>query len=89
MSLKSPTVGVQLFLLCFVQSGLATINYRAIAQAKYVEAFLSDIALFLFSFFIVKKVVQADRWQDGFLYALGGACGALLCIYLTVEWFGQ
>jgi len=87
--LKRLPVSLQLFVVCFIQSGLCTINFRAIAHTNYGIAFASDILLFLFAFFIVKKIVEAKEFSNAFWYALGGACGGQACIYISQHLLGS
>lgn len=82
-------VPVQLFIFCFIQSGIITVNFRAVAQANYVATFVTDMLLFMNGFYIVKRIVDAKTVAAQIGYAFGGSCGSILAIYLSKVWFGQ
>lgn len=67
------------FLLCMV----VTANWRAIASLNYTLAFSTDVTYFLLQYAIVRRIVKSDSFLDSLFYALGGACGALLAMWLT------
>ena len=83
------SVPVRLFVLLFIQSGVITVNMRAIAQGRYAESFVSDLILYLMGFTIVKQIVEANTKTAQFCYALGGATGAQVAIWATKILFGE
>lgn len=79
---------VRLFLLNFVQYCVIAANTRTVAQGHYLASFATDLLCAGIGFTITKKIVDAKTWTDRAGYALGGACGAQLAIYLTKVIFG-
>lgn len=73
---------LKLFCLMFIQYGLLTVNTTAISHGNYLWTFLSDMALSLLGFTILKEVVESKAPVDRFAYALGGSLGAQLAIFL-------
>jgi hypothetical protein len=81
--------GLFLMGVCFINSALLTINFRAVAQARYFETAITDFLIFLFGYLVVKRIVESKRLIDGILYALGGTVGSLVMIYFTKLWWNQ
>lgn len=65
---------------------LITINYRAVAHVQYVWAALTDGAICLLSWTLLKKIASADGWPSRIGYACGGMGGSILGIWLTRVW---
>jgi hypothetical protein len=70
------------FLLCFI----VTVNWRAIASLRYEYAFASDVTYFFIQYTTLKRIVKSDHFADQAAYALGGATGAVLAMWVT-RWF--
>jgi len=68
---------------------MLTINFRAVAQANYLFTGISDFIISIVSFFIMKKVAEAKSKSAMFGYALGGACGSLIAIFVTKIIYGK
>ncbi len=64
-------------------------NYRAVAQARYVDAALSDMLIAGLGFSIVKKVAAATTIAERTAYVLGGGLASVCGIWLTKIVFGQ
>lgn len=78
-----------LFWGIFIQTAVVTFNFRAIAQLRYLDAFVSDIGYFLLAFFNTQRVARSENRLDSVIYAVGGAAGATLSMYLTKLYFGK
>ena len=64
--------------------GLLCINYRAVAQAHYIQATLSDFAIATLGYFVIKKLANTDNsLHQWFGYAMGGVVGSIFGIYLS------
>lgn len=69
--------------LMFVQFALLAANFRFVAQAHYVGAVGTDIAIATLGWTITKRIVDATSWVDRAGYVAGAACGSMLGIWLT------
>jgi hypothetical protein len=69
--------------LMFVQFGLVTLNFRFIAQAHYVGAVVTDIAIATLGWTLTKRVASADTSSERVGYIVGAALGSPLGIFLT------
>lgn len=73
-----------LFAIQIVLFGLLCINYRAIAQAHYHIAALSDFTIASLNFFVIKKIANGDETLHKWIgYVLGSVAGSYLGIYLS------
>lgn len=77
--------GFELFLIQFVNYLIITLNYRAIATLNYPITFLTDIGCATLTFLSIKRVAHASSRLEQILYTLGGACGALLALWLSAH----
>ena len=75
-----------LLLLVWFQFSLVTINYRAIAQGRYVAAGLTDFVIAVAGFTLFKLIAAADTPLDILGYAIGATKGGLTGIWLTKHW---
>lgn len=79
--------GVGLFALIWFQLTLVTVNYRAIAQKRYVMTALTDAIIAIGGFTVFKMIQQSDNsYTDIMGYVLGSTLGGLTGIYLTTFW---
>ena len=79
-----------MFSIQVVSYGLLCINYRAVAQAHYFWASLSDFAIATLSYFVIKRIATSDNTFHQWLgYALGGVVGSLFGIYLSTVILGS
>lgn len=74
---------LRLFVLNFVLCFIITINWRAIANLRYGFAWFSDVGYFFIQYATIKHVVKSDRFTDQLAYAIGGATGSILAMWLT------
>jgi len=73
-----------LFIIQIVLFGLLCINYRAIAQAHYHTAALSDFIIASLNFFVIKKIASDSETLHKWIgYVLGSVAGSYLGIYLS------
>jgi hypothetical protein len=61
------------------------INFRAVAEAHYHEAALTDFLVASMNFFIIRKIAQStDALHQWIGYVTGSVIGSYLGIYLSV-----
>jgi hypothetical protein len=61
------------------------INFRAVAQAHYHEAALTDFLVASMNFFIIRKIAQStDAFHQWVGYVTGSVIGSYVGIYLSV-----
>jgi hypothetical protein len=61
------------------------INFRAVAEAHYHEAALTDFLVASMNFFIIRKIAQStDALHQWVGYVTGSVIGSYLGIYLSV-----
>jgi hypothetical protein len=77
---------VYLALLIWFQFAIVTVNYRAIAQARYVAAALTDGVIAICGFTLFKMIAASDTPYDIAGYAVGAMLGGITGIYLTRQW---
>ena len=79
-----------MFFIQVVSYGLVCINYRAVAQAHYLWAALTDFTIATLSYFVIKKIAHSDNtFHQWFGYALGGVVGSLFGIWLSTVILGK
>jgi hypothetical protein len=60
-------------------------NFRAVAEAHYHEAALTDFLIASMNFFVIRKIAQSgDAIHQWIGYVLGSVVGSYLGIYLSV-----
>jgi len=73
-----------MYIIQVVSYSLLCINFRAVAQAHYLWASLSDFAIATLSYFVIKRIAHSDNTLHQWLgYALGGVTGSILGIWLS------
>lgn len=73
-----------LFCIQLVIYSLLCINYRAVAQAHYMQSAVSDFAIASLNFFVVKKIAQGtDSMHQWAGYATGSVAGSFAGIFLS------
>lgn len=77
---------VVLLLLVWFQFSVVTVNYRAIAQKRYLAAGLTDFVIAICGFTLFKLIAQADTPLDVLGYSIGAVKGGLTGIWLTKHW---
>lgn len=73
--------------LFFIQIVLYTIfcvNFRAVAQAEYNIAAVSDFAIASLNFFVIRKIARSeDALHQWIGYVAGSVAGSYLGIYIS------
>jgi hypothetical protein len=60
-------------------------NFRAVAEAHYHEAALTDFLIASMNFFVIKKIAQStDTFYQWVGYVVGSVIGSYVGIYLSV-----
>ena len=78
-----------MFFIQIVSYTLLCINFRAVAQANYIQSASSDFVIATLSFFVIKKIAKSDDTVHQWLgYALGGVVGSILGIYISTILLG-
>lgn len=67
---------------------LITVNYRAIAQGRYLATAASDFAFAGVNYLILRKVVKSDSAAGWLGYTIGSTLGSLLGILITKFIYG-
>lgn len=79
-----------MFITQVVSYGILCINYRAVAQAHYFWAAISDFAIATLGYFVLKHLASSDSTLHQWLgYALGGVVGSLFGIWLSTVILGS
>ena len=77
--------GVTLGVIQIVLYSILCINFRAVAQAHYHEAALTDFLIASINFFVIRKIAQStDALHQWVGYVTGSVIGAYIGIYLSV-----
>lgn len=73
---------IQLFLYL-----LLVINYRCITTVDYKGTIVSDFVIASFNFFVFRKIAKSEDSLHQWLgYAIGGAIGGVLGLYLSANY---
>lgn len=80
---------VLFFSIQFLSYGIVTWNFRAIAQARYLHLFVSDLGCAYLGYTLLKKIQSTESWVAKAGYVLGGACGSVLSTFITKQIFGS
>jgi hypothetical protein len=68
-----------------VSYSVLCMNFRAVAEAHYHEAALTDFLIASMNFFVIRKIAQSgDAIHQWIGYVLGSVVGSYLGIYLSV-----
>ena len=63
---------------------LLVLNYRAVAELNYTATTISDFVIASFNFFVIRKIARSeDSFHQWLGYALGGAIGGVLGLYIS------
>jgi hypothetical protein len=74
-----------LFVIQIASYSILCINFRAVANAQYHQAAVSDFALATMSFFIIRRIARSeDAFHQWLGYVAGSVVGSYLGIYLSV-----
>lgn len=73
-----------LFFIQIVLYGILCINFRAVAQAEYHIAAISDFTIASLNFFVIRKISKSEDTLHQWLgYVLGSVVGSYLGIYVS------
>jgi hypothetical protein len=76
---------VTLGVIQIILYSILCINFRAVAQAHYHEAALTDFLVASMNFFVIRKIAQStDAFHQWVGYVAGSVIGSYLGIYLSV-----
>jgi hypothetical protein len=73
-------------LLVWVQFILVTVNYRAIAQARYIATGVTDFLIAGLGFTLFKLIQEATSPMEVLGYSIGAVLGGISGIWLTKHW---
>jgi uncharacterized membrane protein YfcA len=78
-----------LFFIQVLSYTIWCINFRAVAEAHYHTAALSDFMIASINFFVIRKIAhgqdQLHQWAG---YALGSVAGSYLGIWISATFLG-
>lgn len=77
------------FAVQFLNYAMLCWNYRSVAQARFGNIFVSDLACAAISFTLIKKVANTDSRAAMAGYILGGAFGSVVSVWITKMVYGQ
>ena len=81
---KTTREALILFAVQIVSFCILCINFRAIAQAHYHTAAVSDFFIASIQFFIIKRIANSDDSMQHWVgYTLGSVVGSYLGIYIS------
>lgn len=73
-----------LFFIQIILYGILCINFRAVAQAEYHIAAVSDFTVASLNFFVIRKISRSEDTLHQWLgYVLGSVAGSYLGIYIS------
>lgn len=72
--------------LVWFQFILVTVNYRAIAQGRYLATGVSDFVIAACSFGLFKLIQNAETPVEVLGYSVGATLGGISGIWLTKHW---
>jgi hypothetical protein len=75
-----------LLVLMWLNFALLTANFRAIAQARYVAAILTDVAIAICGWTLFRLIAESQHGVERVAYVIGAALGSATGIYLTRRW---
>ena len=75
---------ITLFIIQLILYGILCINFRAVADAEYHLAALSDFTIASLNFFVIKKISKGEDALHQWLgYVIGSVVGSYLGIYIS------
>ena len=76
----------------FFNWGICTISWRAVAQANFPAAIITDTTLATLTFFLFRKIANSSH-ENAFIpwlgYTVGGVAGTIVGIYTSLIWLGK
>ena len=80
---------LSLFFIQIVAYTIFCINYRAVADAHYHTAAISDFGIASLNFFVIRKIAHGqDHTHQWAGYALGSVVGSYLGIWISKTFLG-
>lgn len=74
-------------LVQFTSYSVLCINFRAVAQADYTVAVLSDICIATLNYFIIKFIALSNDSPATLIgYVVGSCIGSVFGIYVSTHW---
>ena len=80
---NSARQSLRLAALVFVQYALLAADVRFVASANYLGIAIANVCIATTTWYLTKEIVAARTTTDRVCFAVGGAAGALLAVYLT------
>lgn len=71
------------FAMMFLNYGLVVVNTRMIARGSYRGTALSDAAIAILGFTLIRHVAETDALTAMAGYVMGGVSGSMLGLWLT------
>lgn len=72
------------FLIQLILYLLLVVNYRAVSLVDYTGTVITDFIIASFNFFVVRKIAKSeDSFHQWAGYALGGAIGGVVGLYIS------
>lgn len=72
------------FIIQLVLYLLLVINYRSVSLVDYTGTVVTDFIIASFNFFVVRKIAKSeDSFHQWAGYAIGGAIGGVLGLYIS------
>ena len=76
---------ITLGVIQIVLYSILCMNFRAVAEAHYHEAALTDFLIASMNFFVIKKIAQStDTFYQWIGYVTGSVIGSYVGIYLSI-----
>ena len=74
-------------LIQFTSYSVLCINFRAVAQADYTVAVLSDLCIATLNYFIIKFIALSNDSPATLVgYVVGSCIGSVFGIYVSTHW---
>jgi hypothetical protein len=86
---SKPREFVYFFAAQCLNFALVTWNIRSLALGWWGSMVISDVLISVLGFTLIKKIAEAKSTTAMIGYAVGGACGSLLAVFVTKKAFGQ
>jgi len=89
---KQASTALQLGAMQFLNWGICTISWRAVAQANYMASVITDTTLATLTFFVIRKMVKEQddaSFIQWFGYTIGGVFGTLVGIWSSIHLLGK
>jgi hypothetical protein len=90
ISIKS---ALQLGLMQYLNWGICTISWRAVAQANIMASVITDTTLATLNFFVIRNMVKNADDTNSFIpwmfYTVGGVLGTISGVYASLYLLGK